>query len=141
MFLPVALALALASPPPDKPTVTLTVWPKGQRVWQGHALYTGAFLRVDDPKRELACPELRVDWGDGSSSSVQSAYYNCDPYGLDAPIGYGFVPKVHPYREPGQYIVVGCVVDVRGECHKDLSATRLVSIRGTGEGRSRWAWR
>lgn len=136
-----AIAIASPSPAPTKPTITLTVWPQGQRIWGGQPLYAGAAVRVDDPQSELACPEIRVDWGDGSSSSGGSSGPVCDAYGVDRPIGYGFIPKIHAYRGPGQFMVVACVVGVRGQCLKGLTATRLVSIRARDEGRQRWARR
>lgn len=140
MIAPVALYLALAAAA-ARPTVTLVVWPDGIRMWQGHALYTGARVRIDDPHRELACPEIRVDWGDGSASGVQSDTPDCDPYSPDSPSVYSFSPRLHAYREPGRFVVVACVVKVRGECAKGLVATRLVVIHGPDEGRLRFAGR
>lgn len=138
MLLLLALAVAASE---VKPSITLVVWPAGQRVWGGQPLYSGAAVRVDDPERELACPEIRVDWGDGSTSAVQTQFHECDPYSQDSPVGYAFIPKLHAYRGPGQFLVVACVVGVKGECLKGLTGTRLVSIRDPGEGRRRWAWR
>jgi hypothetical protein len=138
-----ALALGMAAPCPSPsaspaaPSVSLIIWPDGQRIWQGGTLYTGARVRVDDPQRELGCPEIQVDWGDGSKSRAQSAFAGCDPFALTSPDFYRFTPKVHAYRWPGEFLVVACIVNVKGECVKELRATRLVSIKDPDETRRR----
>lgn len=141
MLLLLALMLQAPAPTPAPAKLTLVVWPVGVRVWQGVPLYSGARVRVDDPSGELPCPEIVVDWGDGSRSGVRSAWAGCDPY-TQPPGSYTFVPKLHAYREPGRFTVEACVVDVRGECRAGLTARRPMSIRRPDEDPDqKWAGR
>lgn len=128
MYLLMALALTV-------PTIKLTVWPAGARTWGGQPVYTGVRVVVHDPEGEIPCPEIHVDWGDGSKSGAQSIDAGCDPY--SQPGGtYTYTPKLHAYREAspcGGFTVKACVVDVRGFCKAKLTVARSVLIQRPGE--------
>ena len=141
MILALLLSLALDGPAPiapanAKPVLRLTVRPDVQ-LWRGQAAYVAVIVRLEDPHRELGCPELKLEWGDGSRSGWQAQpAAGCDPFGLGMPTLYRWTPKMHAYREPSPeegFIVTACVVDVLGRCRGNLTVRRLVHVRGPGQ--------
>ena len=142
-MLALALALAMqASPTPGPPELILGVRPV-LAVWHGEPVTVTARVAIDDPERELACPEIVVEWGDGSKSGNQSFLAACDPYAVPAgtPTEYR-LQRMHKYRWPGTFSVVACVLDVLGECRRELRARRVVHIKGPDpEIARKWAGR
>lgn len=140
-MLTVLLALALAADLPPtpalrtgKPELRLIVRPD-LALWHGHAVYVIARVRLEDPHREIPCPELLVEWGDGDRSGIQAIpAAGCDPFGLDAPTLYRWNPRMHAYRGPGEFSVVACVVNVIGACRGGaLRVRRVVRVVGPGD--------
>lgn len=128
----IALALALAMAGAPKPAVKLSVYPPMQ-LWRGNPTHVRVRARVSDPGQELSCPEIAVDFGDGCRSS--NGDDECDVYGMERPRAYVW-PLIgnafHPYRQPGEYEITACVVDVKGNCRSGLTERQTVMI-GTGE--------
>jgi hypothetical protein len=84
-------------------------------------------LRGGDDLEEFYCPEIDVDWGDGSRSVQES---DCAPFGPGAVVTRHFSVS-HPYRQGGLYRVR---VRLRRAGKTIASEEQAVSIRaGIGE--------
>ncbi len=131
-----ALALLASSAPArSRPALFLAVYPPQQLAPMRGAAYVRVRVRLDDPGRELHCPEFLIEFGDGCSSSEQAGgtlpWGGCDLLELleQQPTRYRLRERMHPYREAGVFLVV---VTVRAP-GRTLRQSSRVAIRGTEE--------
>lgn len=109
-----ALTSFVGAKPPARPW-TLALHPR-LALWTLHGVEVSA--RVAPLRGLVACPSIRIEWGDGSASEHAA---DCDEGTEAEPM-----TSIHRYTQPGQFVVAVTVE----EAGKTMRLERTVEIVG-----------